>query len=487
MLPDNPWQVHAANLAKFTWDNFAIKRDRHGIYTSTGAASWSFSELTQRDLRSHFEGTVTLGIGSTNVDDQCLWLAWDLDNHVRDHATNQNLQYALLLRDRLAELGSVVLIEHSDGKGGIHVWLRFPEPIPAESAFRFAKWVVRDFADHVSSIECFPKQPTVQHTESKCGNYLRLPGKHHKRGHWSVFYGEHGWLSLTESVTAWLTLPATDPAILSHAPKPDPRPIPPAVFPADVDERRIADALHFIPSDDYETWVKVGQCLHSAGDSLLPLWQSWSASSEKFREGECESKWKTFSRTSNGVGLGTLFEIAKQSGWQPPARQPASRDRAKQPVSQTPANPNEKQTDLKLTPASDVQEQPLHWLWQDRFLIGHVNIIAGDPGLGKSMIAVDVAARVSTGCNWPDGSPCVAGAVIYSTTEDGYADTVKPRLAAAGADISKITFLEGMAYSDGSEGAVFLDEHLPYLDNHLAGNPDVRLVIFDTLQSFVGD
>ena len=146
-----------------------------------------------------------------------------------------------------------------------------------------------------------------------------------------------------------------------------------------------------------------------------------------------------------------------------------------------------KLTDLKLTLASEIQEQSLEWLWQNRFLVGHVNIIAGDPGLGKSLTAVDAAARVSTGTAWPDGSPCKQGKVIYGTTEDGYADTVKPRLSAAGADVSQIVFLEGMEYSDGSEGPLFLDEHVGYLDLHLSAVGNVRLLILDTLQSFVGD
>ena len=141
---------------------------------------------------------------------------------------------------------------------------------------------------------------------------------------------------------------------------------------------------------------------------------------------------------------------------------------------------------LRIHRASDVVEKPLRWLWKDRFLIGHVNIIAGDPGLGKSMTAVDIAARVSTGNDFPDGSPCEQGVVLYSTTEDGYADTVKPRLNAAGANIDNILFLDCCVDPDGSEGPVYLDEHLWLLDAHLEKNPDIRLLVLDTLQSFVG-
>lgn len=141
---------------------------------------------------------------------------------------------------------------------------------------------------------------------------------------------------------------------------------------------------------------------------------------------------------------------------------------------------------LKLTKSEDIVEEQLSWLWKNRFLFGHVNIIAGDPGLGKSMVAVDAAARVSRGLDWPDGSTCEMGTVIYATTEDGYADTVKPRLSAANADHSKIVFLEGIEHPDG-EGPMFLDEHLAMLDWHLDKTEGVKLLVLDTLQSFIGD
>lgn len=137
--------------------------------------------------------------------------------------------------------------------------------------------------------------------------------------------------------------------------------------------------------------------------------------------------------------------------------------------------------------SEETAEEELEWLWWNRFLIGHINILAGDPGLGKSLIAVDAAARVSTGRSWPDGSPCQQGTVIYCTTEDAFASVVKPRLSAAGADHSKVVFVEGVL-DDDAEGSLFLDEHMALLDDLLEKHEgQVKLLILDTLQSFVGD
>ncbi len=156
------------------------------------------------------------------------------------------------------------------------------------------------------------------------------------------------------------------------------------------------------------------------------------------------------------------------------------------------SNPPSSKAKPKAKPAlitmrsADVEEEELIWLWSNRFLTGHINILAGDPGLGKSLQAVDAAARVSTGRDWPDGSPCQRGKVVYCTTEDAFNSVVKPRLSAAHADHSQVIFVAGVRYADGDEGAMFLDEHIGLLNAELKQHEgEVRLLILDTLQSYV--
>ncbi|MEJ7591129.1 MAG: hypothetical protein WKF77_06235 [Planctomycetaceae bacterium] len=146
--PPNPWQLRAAELAEVALSRFATKTDRYGKYDPRGGASWSRGELTDKVLRNHFNGKQTVGIGSISPDDYCRWVAVDIDNHVSDIATNQNLDYAIVLRDRLSELGFTCLIEDSDGKGGIHLWILFESPVPSAIAFRFIRSLVRDYKEH---------------------------------------------------------------------------------------------------------------------------------------------------------------------------------------------------------------------------------------------------------------------------------------------------------------------------------------------------
>lgn len=94
---------------------------------------------------------------------------------------------------------------------------------------------------------------------------------------------------------------------------------------------------------------------------------------------------------------------------------------------------------------SDVQPEKVSWLWPGRIPLGKLTIIDGDPGLGKSLITCDIAARVSKGAPMPDGTASdLAGpaGVIFMSCEDGIADTIRPRMDAAGADTTRIAVLE---------------------------------------------
>jgi hypothetical protein len=83
----------------------------------------------------------------------------------------------------------------------------------------------------------------------------------------------------------------------------------------------------------------------------------------------------------------------------------------------------------------------LRWLWPGFIPFGRVTMLEGSRGMGKSLIAVDVMARVSSGRPMPDGTPCAAGAGVMLCA-DGIAETVVPRLEAAGADLGRIVLLE---------------------------------------------
>lgn len=76
--------------------------------------------------------------------------------------------------------------------------------------------------------------------------------------------------------------------------------------------------LEHIPcaSVDYSEWVKVGMALHAEGYPL-EVWDEWSRADSRYKQGECQKKWKTFGSSSEIVAGGTIFELAKSFGWTP--------------------------------------------------------------------------------------------------------------------------------------------------------------------------
>jgi len=90
---------------------------------------------------------------------------------------------------------------------------------------------------------------------------------------------------------------------------------------------------------------------------------------------------------------------------------------------------------------AEVAPRAVRWLWPGRVPLGKLTVLDGDPGLGKSTVVLDLAARVSRGAPLPDdslGDLRGAASVVLLCDEDGIADTVRPRLEAAGADLTRV-------------------------------------------------
>jgi hypothetical protein len=133
---------------------------------------------------------------------------------------------------------------------------------------------------------------------------------------------------------------------------------------------------------------------------------------------------------------------------------------------------------------SEIQPEQVEWLWQGRIPLGKICILDGDPGLGKSTVTLDLAARVSTGREMPDSTPGVTGGVVVLTVEDGLADTVQPRLLVHGADLTRILALPTVGEGDGQR-LVTLPDDLPELRAAIQ-RVEARLVVIDPLMAYLG-
>jgi putative DNA primase/helicase len=138
--------------------------------------------------------------------------------------------------------------------------------------------------------------------------------------------------------------------------------------------------------------------------------------------------------------------------------------------------------------ASDIRPERLEWVWPGRIARGKVALLGGPPGLGKSQVTINIAATVSNGGNWPCGegrSP--QGDVIILSAEDGIADTIIPRLIAAGANMDRIHIVAAATRSDGTGRKTFsLKTDVDLLEAMAQRIGNVRLIEIDPISAYMG-
>ncbi|MCL1860939.1 MAG: AAA family ATPase [Proteobacteria bacterium] len=105
-------------------------------------------------------------------------------------------------------------------------------------------------------------------------------------------------------------------------------------------------------------------------------------------------------------------------------------------------------TEVILKRGSDIEPEPIRWLWPGWIAAGKVHILAGAPSAGKTTISMSLAATITTGGRWPDGTHATRGRVVIWSGEDDPKDTLVPRLIASGADMSCVAFVTGAREGD---------------------------------------
>ena len=139
---------------------------------------------------------------------------------------------------------------------------------------------------------------------------------------------------------------------------------------------------------------------------------------------------------------------------------------------------------VMLINGADLTPTPVDWLWKDWLALGKLHILAGDPGQGKTTIAIAFAATVTSGGLWPDGSHCEPGNVLIWSGEDDAADTLLPRLLAAGADRSRCYFVTGTQIN-GEVMSFDPARDMAALEHQAGLRGGVRLLIVDPVVSAV--
>lgn len=135
--------------------------------------------------------------------------------------------------------------------------------------------------------------------------------------------------------------------------------------------------------------------------------------------------------------------------WPPSGDPSAPTRRAARPKSKRQPSPEPDDVDAGSAPPTPkppplislaaVERKSVAWIWRSWIPAGMLSICDGLPGEGKSTMIIDIAARVTTGRDMPDGSPGTApGGVLFLGYEDAPGEILRPRFEAVGADLSRV-------------------------------------------------
>lgn len=177
--------------------------------------------------------------------------------------------------------------------------------------------------------------------------------------------------------------------------------------------RDLRSALAALRADDRELWVRMGHALKELGDQGRALWLEWSQTSDKYDAADASRVWDSFhpSRT----GYQAVFAEAQRQGWANPGK-------GVEPRVDAPASDGSE--DREVAPSRPFRASSLvgepperQWIVPEWIVEGAVNSLYGDGGVGKTLLAQQLACSVSLGANWL-GLPTKKGPVLAVLCED---------------------------------------------------------------------
>lgn len=127
---------------------------------------------------------------------------------------------------------------------------------------------------------------------------------------------------------------------------------------------------------------------------------------------------------------------------------------------------------------SSVKKSKIEWIWYPYIPCGKITILQGDPGGGKSTVMMDIIGRLTTGRKLLDGRTLEPMNVLYQCSEDGLADTIKPRLEVAKADCDKVGYI-----TEDIFGLTLDDEKIRTAIVEMGA----QLLVVDPFQAYIGD
>jgi len=237
------WSAAAPNLATWAFDRLVNRIDAWGAYRAEKAIGQEYAlpdgrkgklgeqqtvkgRLSRSVLIRHFQArdrSAIIGLHTAGVDNQSRGGALDIDWHgPTSTAADVNLNAALSWFGALVRQGFHPLLTESNGQGGFHLRVLLAGEVPADRLFYFLKNLTNDHKrlGFDKPPEQFPKQPDVRRCRKGLGNWLRLPGRHHKRDFWSRVWDGERWLEGPRAIDFILSLTGDAPDLVPSIPLP---------------------------------------------------------------------------------------------------------------------------------------------------------------------------------------------------------------------------------------------------------------------------
>ena len=138
---------------------------------------------------------------------------------------------------------------------------------------------------------------------------------------------------------------------------------------------------------------------------------------------------------------------------------------------------------------SDIEDRPVDWLWQDRLASGTLAMLSGDPGSGKTWVALAIAAALSRGRVPSNPVPFTGDTgetynILYSSTGNEAAELVRPRFAKLDGDPARLVLLRGVVSAGSTQSTSLSLQDTPMLEDALE-RTQARLLIIDPLHSYL--
>lgn len=244
----------------------------------------------------------------------------------------------------------------------------------------------------------------------------------------------------------------------------------------------LKSALSFIPSDDRVEWVRLGHALKPLGDDGRKIWLEWSIKYKKFEQAHADRAWASF--RTRVIDYRAIFVASMKQGWR---ATPAIKSNLKQiPIGSRPVSAFLPSNEILMIAASDVVLEPIHWIWDGWLAKKKLHVLAGAPNCGKTTLALSMAAVLSKGGVWPDGTTAEVGKIVMWSGEDGIADTLAPRLNVMHGNGDNVFFIKG-AKIEGDPKPRQFDPALDMdgLKNSLQAIGNVALLIIDPVVSVI--